>query len=147
MTPAETVMLYTDEAEGSEYFTLAGLDLAAAVEDGVMAVFFDAGHIIFNFGLPGDEPADPPFRSERVAVRTAKAGGASLLFELLLSNPADSRPIPGAVEYVLSDVLKNEEIVRGVVRLTEVDDGEITDYRRLCALLGTAAAVEALVDR
>jgi hypothetical protein len=141
---AETVMLFTREAEGANYFELVGIDFAAAVEDGIMEVFFDEGHIIFNYGLPGKRGVETPFPSEPVPVRAAKSGGATFLIEIELSNPPEPGIAPLVVTYRYSDVIRERLISSGVVRLEEIDDGSITDARELCAAIGRAIAFAAL---
>lgn len=143
----DTVMLFTREIETSQFFELAGIDYAAAVEDGVMDVFFEAGHIIFNFGLPGEQNADLPFRAEHIAVRTAKAGGASFLIEIGLSDPVESKPAPERVFFRYLDVIREETLAEGFVDLADIDSDVITDPRELCELVGRAAAMAALTQR
>ncbi len=141
---SDTVMLYTAEAEGSHFFEIAGIDLAAAVEDGVLSVFFEEGYIIFNYGLAAPDPLEAPFATERVPVRVAKSGGASLLLEIRLSDPENDRMIPVSVTYVFTDIILDREISRGVVVTADIVDPRVTDARALCVEIGRAAALSAL---
>ena len=141
---ADTVMLYVTESAESDYFKNAGLDYVAAVEDGVMDVFFNAGHIIFNYGLSSEPPAKTPFRADNVQARVAKSGGARFLIEVALSNPASESIAPAVIEYAYTDLILKEEITAGLLRLEAIDDGSITDERELCAAIGRAVALAAL---
>ena len=73
---AETVMLYTHEAEDSDFFERVGIDYAAAIEDGVLDTFFEDGYIIFTYGLPAIDPETGPAVREPAPLRVAKSGGA-----------------------------------------------------------------------
>ena len=141
--PADTVMVSLHDSQESRFIEIAGKDLAAAVEDGVLEVFFDYGHIVFTFGLP-ENTEEPPFRSESIVVRVAKSGGASLLLELELSDPAGDLLVPSRIGYRYSDIVKRTVISKGEVLINDVDDGEITDTRELCIAFGRAVARRAL---
>ena len=59
---------------------------------GAMAEFFDLGHIVFNYGIPGDPPEETPFTADRSPVRVAKSGGARQLMEIELQEPSARVP-------------------------------------------------------
>jgi hypothetical protein len=141
---AETVMLYTHEAEDSEFFARVGIDYAAAIEDGVLDIFFEDGYIIFTYGLPTIDPESMPSVSEPVAVRVAKSGGASLLLELEISKPVPDRLFPETVRFVFRNIILEEEIAAGEVAVTDVMRRDLTDPRALCVAMGRAVAKSAL---
>jgi len=141
---ADTVMLYLREADDSTYFELAGIDLAAAVEDGVLAEFFEEGHIIFNYGLPPEDPEEAPFVTQAAPVRVAKTGGASLLLEIMLSDPVDDQRVPASVGYVFRDIILDQEISRGTVGVDDFAGRDLTDPRALCVEIGKTVARMAL---
>ena len=142
----DTVMLQVLEAEASDYFTLAGLDYVAAVEDGIMEAFFDAGHIIFNFGLSAPAKLELPLRKDRASVRVAISGGAGFLIEIILTDPTKDRFAPSSVDFFFTDIMHERVITSGHIDLSEIDDGSNSDDRELCEALGRAVALAALSD-
>ena len=133
----ETVLLHIENPEWME--------LAAAVEDGIMEVFFDNGHIIFNTGLNHEMPPDPPFKAERAALRIAKSGGAGFLLEVRLGDLPGENQAPLELAYILSNVMEDGEILRGQILVEEVMPEKLIGARELCTLMGRAVAIQALV--
>lgn len=117
-----------------------------AIEDGIMEVFFDTGHIIFNSGIDSEEPPDPPFKSERIAVRLAKAGGALYLLEveLFAADAADS--MPSFATFIFTDLQLSEVISKGRIVTEELIPDSLTDPGEVCVLLGRDLAQNALQE-
>ena len=141
---SDTVMVHLRVTDDSDFYYQAGIDYARAIEDGVMDVFFDAGHIVFNFGIPPTVLLEPPFASERPAVRAAKAGGASHLIELELARPVVDRLVPIRVAYIYSDIIEKRILSEGTVRYEEIDDQDLHDLLELCKIFGQYVARTAL---
>lgn len=143
---SETVMLYLANSEDSIFIREETVPLAMAIEDGIMEVFFDTGHIIFNSGIDSEEPPDPPFKSERIAVRLAKAGGALYLLEveLFAADAADS--MPSFATFIFTDLQLSEVISKGRIVTEELIPDSLTDPGEVCVLLGRDLAQNALQE-
>lgn len=139
---AETVMIAISEAESSDYFRLSGYGCAEAMEGGAMAEFFDLGHIVFNYGIPGVPPEETPFTADRAPVRVAKSGGARQLMEIELHQP--SARVPQRVIFTYTDIFTETTISAGSVRLVELGARVLSDASELCAAYGRAIARHAL---
>ncbi len=111
----ETIFIYT-VSEGTEA-TLK--NSVPYLEDGVMEVLFDAGHIVFNAssttpvikkGLSSyKEPAD---------FLTAKSGGASFLLEIAMHySVADKKEIPEYADYRLYNVISGKLLKDGKIHI------------------------------
>ena len=133
-------MLYLDDSDELPYVSEITLDLAAAVEDGVMDVFFENGHIIFNAGLMNEKPAEPPFKAERLSVRIAKAGGATFLLEVGLGSAGAENLLPSRADYLFLDLISSKIISEGTIPITAIRDEDSTDMREKCILLGKRVA-------
>ena len=138
-------MVYVSTSPDSDYQLGSALRYATAIESGVMDVFFDHGHIVFNFGIPGIDPEPTPFRSEPPAVRVAKRGAATRLLELLFSDPTKDHPMPATIEYTYTDLTSDLVVAAGVVRAAMLRVGS-TDLIELCREYGQEVAIEALRD-
>ena len=141
---ADTVMVHIRVTEESVFYYHAGIEYARAIEDGIMDVFFDAGHIVFNFGIPPVMPSDPPFDSERPAIRAAKAGGASHLIEIELDRPVVDRLIPMRIDYVYTDIIAKQILAEGSIRYQDIENNELHDQIELCKSFGQNVAWSAL---
>ena len=146
LTSAETVMVYIRATEDSDFYYQSGIEYARAIEGGIMDVFFDAGHIVFNFGIPPTVSIDPPFASERPAVRAAKAGGASHLFEVELARPVVDRLVPIRIAYVYSDIIAKRVLAEGTIQYQEIEDSDLHDLLELCKSFGQNVALSALYE-
>src|SRR6056297_693683 len=120
---AETVLLYSDHSVGKGDFDFSTF----YVEDGIMDVFFEAGHIIFNGSFQNPEaklPADAPF-SERPSYRMAKAGGASHVLEISLHFSEDeAETLPRFAKYRFIEVSSERNLAEGDVYYHETGDSE-----------------------
>ena len=143
---AETVLLHLGNAHGSAYLTEDSIDFAAAVEDGVMEVFFDQGHIIFNAGLDIGRPVDPPFSAERYAVRIAKSGGASYLLEVGLTQPDEENALPHTAVFIFTDLVSERVLTRGELNVAAISREDSTSTRDVCIFLGRKIADSALAN-
>ncbi len=116
---AETVMIYTtfpgiDLEEHPE-----ALNLISAVEEGIMALFFDSGFIVFN---AYDENRTFPF-PERDSLILAKSGGADLLLELELFLETEGGIIfLDKVEYRFFETI-GDLLLSGGTRSTSEEEG------------------------
>lgn len=121
------------------------LRLLAAVEDGAMGYFYDAGHIVFN-GSPVIADATHP----AVLKTIARDGGAGYLLEIRV---AFGRPSPrdefGAVhaEYLLTRLVPNpgRVVASGEIPLDEFGSTVRSRPEQLAVGFGSAAA--AAVER
>ena len=134
---SETLLVYTrNNVEAEEDFPAAVLKAQAAVEDGIMSVLFDDGHIVFNAGVVKDEE-DLDIVSDRVSVRVAKNGGASWLVEvdLYYTQSGDEKQFTKA-EYSLYDLNKDEQLISEQVSVQDVRTRDDQKLDELCQLLG-----------
>ncbi len=72
---ADTVMVYVSSQTGQDDYLLS------AVEAGVMDVFFDSGHIVFNAGTY-ERISDSDIQRRYWIRNTARQGGATLAMEI-----------------------------------------------------------------
>lgn len=145
---AETVMLLT-RMHPAETLKGANAERFVAVEDGVEDQFFNAGHIIFDAGLPSAKEVHQSAsgRTDRWAEQTAKAGGASYLLIVDLEFPKNNTtaPIPSSVSYRFFDLKTGGTLATGTVD-TQSAKGEIGKKKPydLCFALGRQVADNAL---
>ena len=145
---AETVMVSIQTKDGTTLSGLTGLlSEAYAIEDGVMNEFFDNGHIIFNAGITSPKPLEPPFPSEPVQVRIAKAGGASHLLDLALQYeeiPGESNKFRvNTITYRFINVISGRLLADGVMPANSVPTGKLT-IEEIGFILGKMVAKIAL---
>ena len=139
-TAAETVMVSLRNDTGVEYFTEERVRLASAVVEGAMDVFFQADHIVFDLGLPSDEPEQ---RTDRVtAAVIARLGGAGYMLDLRVGKPEVASGVPGYVAYDFIDVVDNRVLASGAVRRSDADPNATAEH--ICLFLGESAALEAI---
>ena len=140
---AETVMLYSDRPSGIGDETSA----IHYIEDGIMEIFFDAGHIIFNgtYGMmEGDESGDSPFDDNPV-YRIAKSGGASYVLSVRLSFTEDMEellPVSAAYEFI--ELLTERHLSSGTVLLERSDGWKEKEPYELVQNMGRKLGREAL---
>ena len=142
---ADTVMVYTEDVAGNGDAKLS----RGYLEDGVMSVFFDAGHIVFNsFPEAAEGTESPEGFSDRFPVRAAKSGGATLLLEIGMSfNEDKEEPFPVSVDYRFFRIISEELLVNGSVDLNEVrteEEKEELEKKELVRRLGERVAHDAL---
>jgi hypothetical protein len=113
---AETVMISVQDdtdIEDEDYRSVSRYHLSA-VEDGVMEAFFDAGHIVFNFG-EYERPAGETMQRRYDIRKAAKGGGASMVVQLsLVFERVDEETLkPVGIDYELWDVASGEALAGG----------------------------------
>lgn len=119
--------------------------LLAAVEDGAMEFFFDAGHIVFN-GSPVIADATHP----AVLKTIAREGGARYLVEIRVAfaRPSSSDEIAAVrAEYILTRVVPNpgRVVASGFIPLDDFGTSVRSRPEQLAVGFGSAAA--AAVER
>ena len=138
---AETVLLYTiskadvvDEKQYSDF-----------IESAVMNEFFDAGHIVFNAFVLGEEPERGlDHYKEPASMQMAKAGGAAYLLEVsLVYSDLKGRNLPSYAEFRFIEVLTGSIIKEGSVNIDKkwMDEGALEDG---LTAMGTSMASFAL---
>lgn len=137
---AYTIMAYVYAADESDDYLLS------AVEAGVMDVFFDAGHIIFNAGTY-ERVSDADTQLRYWVRNTARNGGATHAIELKVGlSGTDPNSGSGAaaewVEYRLTRIEPEAVIARG--RLDAPAAGDRGSHDRRAFRLGIEAGREAL---
>ncbi len=148
---ADTVMLYT-QMRASADSQNKNVERYVAIEDGVMALFFDSGHIIFDTGLPQSAKSGAPSAnpSETWAAETAKTGGASYLLEVELSFPDAPSPsvVPTGIHYKFLHLSSGRTIAEGSL-VPQVPPKNAADRKTpydLCYALGQEVARDVLRD-
>ncbi len=139
---ANTVMVYTKTVEGQGEIK----ETRGTLEDGIMAVFFDAGHIVFN-GFPPDaeEDEEPPDLPEDISFRIAKSGGASLLLEVdMCFGDDEEEKLLQSVRYRYFDLFSGELLDEGSLLLSDIDKPEEPDGKTRLRLLGEKLALRVL---
>ncbi len=140
---AETVMLFSEKPDGiGNTHSSVGY-----VEDGIMDVFFSAGHIIFNGGYQQLEEKDNESQktfADTISFRMAKSGGADYILQVqLLFTDDEENALPVKALYQFYRLESEEILADGEVLLTEAgDQDELEDQeliRRMGAQLGTQA--------
>lgn len=135
-----TIMAYVYAADESDDYLLS------AVEAGVMDVFFDAGHIIFNAGTY-ERVSDSDTQRRYWVRNTARNGGATRAIELKVSlSGVDSDSSEDAtaqwVEYRLTRIEPEEVIAHG--RIEARGAGHRIPHDRRAFQLGSEAGRAAL---
>lgn len=138
---AETVMVSLLNDSGVEYFGEERNQLASALVEGAMEVFFEANHIVFDLGLPKDDEAVLPDR-ETVA-RIARAGGAAYMLDLRLGAPDEDAGLPEYLVYDFIDLVNNLVVISGVIDRGDLHT-EVKNSLSLCFLMGEKVALGAV---
>ena len=113
---ADTVMVYVSSQTGQDDYLLS------AVEAGVMEVYFDAGHIVFNAGTY-ERISDSDIQRRYWIRNTARQGGATHAIEIEVdlqpynNRAADSsrHPFADAAEFRLIQIEPAEVLKRGAI--------------------------------
>ncbi len=117
---AETIFVYT-VSEGTDKTLKTSVPY---LEDGVLDVLFDAGHIVFNASSikPVEKKGLDSYK-EPEDFLTAKSGGASFLLEIAMHYTLkDDKEVPRSAEYHLYNVISGRLLTDGKV-LIEKDAG------------------------
>ena len=145
LSPAytETVMLFSEEPTGMGNER----DSVIYVEDGIMDVFFSAGHIIFNGGYQQFDQESAAAQStfgDTPSFRIAKSGGADYMLQVQLEFTPDKQDsLPVKAHYSLYHLNSEEKLAGGEVLLTEAGEREELEeevlVRRMGRYVGTKA--------
>ena len=141
---AETVMLFSEKPAGvGNAHSSIGY-----VEDGIMDVFFSAGHIIFNGGYQQLDEKDAESQStfaDAVSFRMAKTGGADYVLQVQLQFTADEQnTLPVKALYQFYRLESEEKLADGEVQMTEAGDKEELEDKELIRRMGVQLGTQAL---
>ncbi|MFO7731452.1 MAG: hypothetical protein R6V86_11895 [Spirochaetia bacterium] len=146
LSPAytETVMLFSEEPTGVGNER----DSVIYVEDGIMDVFFSAGHIIFNGGYQQfdqeSKDAQSPF-DDTPSFRLAKSGGADYMLQVQLEFTKDDEDsLPVKALYSFYHLNSEERLASGEVLLSEAGEREELDEEVLIRRMGRHVGTEAI---
>ena len=135
---AETLLVFTVNSVdmNADEPDVRVVGLQSAVEEGIMSVLFNDGHIVFNAGVvSSNEKLD--IASDRLSVRLAKNGGASWLLEVDLGYVSKGPEISLAnAEYRLYHLNTDKEIISGEVSPAEVKSRPDQDDEELGEAMG-----------
>ncbi len=126
MVNAEVAMVHTGVAgageEGSEALQEGEelLELLAAAEDAVMAVFFEEGRVISSLP-PTAQPA--PASDELLATVREAGGGHLIVIEVMVSEIGGDAHRPEGLAYKLVEVDSGERVLRGEIDV-RLEDGD-----------------------
>lgn len=115
-----------------------------ALEDGVMELFFDEGHIVFNSGVSVDSSLPTLAASTDLSIRTARLGGATHLLEVLVGQADEDRDLPTTVSYRFYRVSDRTILSRGSLKLEDMPQDRNYSTEELCKLFGRKTAENAL---
>lgn len=139
---AETVMVNTRDDVDAAYINDERLIFASLVEEGIMAQFFDNGHIIFSAGLSAEDESVQV--SRELGGRIALAGGAGFLMDVALGQPDLESNLPVTIGYCFLDLIEDEVIVEGVLALSEIPEEELLNPEEASLAMGTRLALTVL---
>ncbi|MFW6361100.1 MAG: hypothetical protein ACOC2R_05040 [Spirochaetota bacterium] len=146
--PADTVMLFSEVPTGSGNKQ----DSVIYVEDGIMEVFFSAGHIIFNGGFleyddqESEDAAKETF-GDTPSFREAKSGGAGYILQVQLKFTEDEEEIlPQKALYSFFELNSEKKLADGVVLLSEAGDREELEDKELIRRMGRQVGSQALQE-
>lgn len=143
---ADTVMLFSEvpTGEGNKQ------ESVIYVEDGIMEVFFGAGHIIFNGGFQEYDQEGENDEAEQTfddvpAFRIAKSGGASYILQVRLQFTVDEEEtLPEKAQYRFFELNSEKKLAGGVVLLSEAGDREELEDKELIRRMGKEVGSQAL---
>lgn len=142
--PAETVLVAVYQSGTGEMKDQSRFFLSA-VEDGVMDVMFDEGHIVFNLGsfsVVGGSAVQA-----RYDVReTARDGGATYAIQVTMdvNELEDDTVEPVSLDYRFVNVDSDQIFAQGRIDLTRESDGRTRSWGDVCFLAGQEIARSAL---
>jgi len=140
----ETVMVDVSNGPESLYISEERFENAVALEDGVMELFFDNGHIVFNAGISVDRPNEMESDETESAMRIAKRGGASHLLAVRVGAPANKGELPKFVSYVFYRLSDDFVLSRGSLQLTDMPLDKNYSIQEICRIYGRRTAENAL---
>ncbi|MGC9311905.1 MAG: hypothetical protein ACP5IA_04360 [Sediminispirochaetaceae bacterium] len=140
---AETVMIYSDKSLGF------GDEQNAIryIEDGIMEVFFDAGHIIFNgtYQMISRAEEEENLFNDSPVYRIAKSGGASYVLNIRLRFTEDEEDLlPVSASYTFIDLTTERNLASGLVPIEKGKDWKEKEPHELVQSLGRRLGIEAL---
>jgi len=134
--PAGTIDTATDDATT---IAKAADTLRAALEQGIMDQFFNAGHIIFN----GPSAASTDIHSISLRQQSARLGGASRLILVELdyrADPALKKTLPISARYSLWRLDSRQLVESGTVNADSLVHATKIDENQLSLLMGQTIA-------
>ena len=141
---SETVMLFSEEPTGIGNER----DSVIYIEDGIMDVFFNAGHIIFNGGYQQFDQENTAARStfgDTPSFRIAKSGGADYMLQVQLEFTQDDQdPLPVKALYSFYHLNSEEKLAGGEVLLTEAGQREEVEEEVLIRRMGRHVGTRAM---
>lgn len=141
---AETVLVAVYQAGTGEMKDQSRF-LLSAVEDGVMDVMFEEGHIVFNLGSFSVVGASAV--QARYDVReTARDGGATYAMQVTMdvNELEDATVEPVSLDYRFVNVDSDRILAQGRIDLTRDVDGRTRSWGDACFLAGQQIARSAL---
>lgn len=146
MLLAETVLIYTFDEWISPRVRRGEAHILSSLEDGMMEVFFDAGHIVYNGQAP------PQVRKTSVkpimdALLLASKGGARVIVEVSIlydSQAEELSVLPAEVVFTLTEAVVNRVLLEGRLFPRDFQNSPQMDSRETCRSLGAALAERVL---
>jgi len=142
--PADTILLFSEKPTGVGNEE----ESVGYIEDGIMDVFFTAGHIIFNGGYQQfDEETTESQNTfvDDLSFRQAKSGGAHYVLQVQLRfNENDEDTLPVKALYRFYELKSEEQLVSGEVLLAESGDQEELEDWELIQKMGREVGSQAL---
>ena len=144
--PADTVMLFSEAPTGNGNKQ----DSVIYVEDGIMEVFFGAGHIIFNGGFQEYDDQEKKDEAQLTfddtpSFREAKSGGAGYMLEVQLQFSEDEEDLlPQKALYSFYELNSEKKVANGVILLSEAGDREELEDKELIRRMGRQVGSKAL---
>lgn len=140
---AETVMIYSERSLG------LGDEQSAIryIEDGIMEVFFDAGHIIFNgtYEMIAEVEEEKNLFNDSPVNRIAKSGGAAYVLNIQLRFSEDENDLlPVSASYKFIDLETERNLASGLVSLEKGKDWKEKEPHELVQSLGRRLGIEVL---
>lgn len=140
---AETVMIYSDKSLG------LGDEQSAIryIEDGIMEVFFDAGHIIFNgtYQMISESEEEENLFNDSPVYRIAKSGGATYVLNIQLRFTEDEEDLlPVSASYTFIDLTTERNLASGLLPLEKGNEWKEKEPHELVQSLGRRLGIEAL---
>ena len=135
----------TDIQEADDEYAAASRFHLTALEDGIMEVLFDGGHIVFNLG--NYEHSTESRTQQRYTVRkVAEEGGAAFVVQLAVAfeRTAEERLRPSSVDYELWEVNSGSAVLSGERSAPFGFSDELEDRGSRSATLGRRIAEELL---
>lgn len=143
---AETVMLFA-RVEPPVGGKGVNVERFVAVEDGVEDQFYNAGHIIFDPGVPRGGDRESVSHTNGWAEQIAKSGGADflLIVNLVFPDALKGGDLPRRASYEFMDLKSGSMLARGSVA-SQASEHELKTKKPydLCFAFGRKIAEEAM---